>query len=109
MGMDLIPVNPSEEAPRWDAPGKSWHGKLIPGRYNWSGWSWLLQHLERWGVLTDEFQYTNDGDVISEETCIRVADAIEQHVSELDEPDDTKVWLMGHVILWRTCGGYEQR
>lgn len=55
---------------------------------------------------SSEFSGFNDGEVISEETCKTVADAIEQHLSELEEVDQR--WLKPHIALWRTCGGYEQ-
>jgi hypothetical protein len=106
MGMDLVPINPSEDAPRWNEPGKSWHGKVVWGRYNWAGWTVLWELLQEWGVLTEEFDCMNDGKVISEEACIRVADAIEQHLPEL--PPDYQEWLRPHIQLWRTCGGYKQ-
>ena len=99
MGMDLKPIDPSPDAPT-DEYGVTW------GRYNWSGWSWLVDHLNKWGVDTNEFKGMNDGDPISKETCLKVADTIEQHLDEL-EPRDQK-WLKDDIVLWRTCGGYEQ-
>jgi hypothetical protein len=106
MGMDLVPINPSEDAPRWDVPEMSWHGEVISGRYSWAGWSELCGLLKEWGVPTEEFDCMNEGKMISEETCIRVAEAIEQHLPEL--PADYQEWLQPHIELWRTCGGYKQ-
>jgi len=100
MGMDLKPVNPSDEAPRDD------EGNVIWGRYNLSGWSYFRQLLEQWEVNTDELSDMNDGEVISEETCNDIADAIESNLDTM-HPDDRE-WLMPKIALWRTCGGYEQ-
>lgn len=100
MGMDLKPVNPSPGAPHHEDGTVKW------GRYNWSGWRWLTEHLDEWGVDTSEFKGMNDGDPISEATCIKVAEAIEQHINEL-EPCDQR-WLKDDIVLWRTCGGYLQ-
>lgn len=98
--MDLRPVNPSDEAPRDD------EGNVIWGRYNISGWSYFRQLLEQWEVNTDELSGMNDGEVISEETCIDIADAIESNLDTM-HPDDRE-WLEPKIALWRTCGGYEQ-
>lgn len=101
MGMDLKPLNPSKDAPINDYDGKpQW------GRYNTSGWSYLWQKLNSWGVDTSELSGYNDGDEISAETCGKIADAIEANAGTLDEQD--RDWLMSHVPLWRTCGGYAQ-
>jgi hypothetical protein len=100
MGMDLQPLNPSDDAPADE------YGVIIWGRYNWAGWSWLVEHLEKWCVDCSEFSGTNDGEVISDATCKKVADAIEAHLQELDEED--REWLSSHVRMWRTCGGYAQ-
>lgn len=100
MGMDLKPINPSAGAPRHA------DGEIKWGRYNWSGWRWLVDHLNEWGVDTSEFKGMNDGDPISEGTCIKVAEAIEAHLDELELRDQQ--WLKNHPTLWRTCGGYLQ-
>jgi hypothetical protein len=98
--MDLKPHSPSADAPRDE------YGHIRWGRYNWSSWKWLLDHLKIWDVDVHEFSGMNDGDVISEATCLRVADAIEAHLPELDPVE--REWLAPHVALWRTCGGYYQ-
>jgi len=100
MGMDLKPINPTPDAP------KDEDGRLEWGRYNWTGWRWIVDHLQAWGVSTSEFKGCNDGDPISAETCRKVADAIEAHLPELEERD--RKWLAPHVERWRTCGGYQQ-
>ena len=74
--------------------------------YNWSGWSWLVEHLRLWGVDVSEFQFTNDGDPISRNTCLAVAEAIETHLDELD--GDYRKWLESHIDRWRQCRGCEQ-
>ena len=106
MGMDLKPLRPSKAAPRHPADDKYSPNKPVWGQYNWSGWSLLCEHLEKWGVDTSEFRGVNDGDKISAKTCRAVADAIEAHLHELDEPH--RNWLAPHVARWRTCGGYAQ-
>ena len=85
MGMDLIGANLS---------------------YNWSSWVVLISRLDEWGVDTSEFRGTNDGDPISKETCIAVADAIERHLGEVD--DVARGFLEPHIDKWRTCNGCEQ-
>ena len=100
MGMDLKPINPSEFAP------KDENGSPVWGRYNWAGWNILRNKLIEWKVDTSELKSMNDGEVISERTCLAIADAIEKHAHELDK--DQSGWLAGHIIRWRTCGGYEQ-
>jgi hypothetical protein len=101
MGWDLRPINPSPDAPREPETGEP-----VWGQYNISGWEWLNSHLVDWGVDTSEFSGFNGGDVISAETCLKVADAIEQNLVELDE--EHREWIESHIVLWRTCGGYEQ-
>lgn len=106
MGMDLEPVNPSADAPRRAADDKYSPNEPIWGRYNCSGWSWILEHLEKWGVDTSDFAGSNDDALIPESKCREVADAIEAHIAELDDEDQK--WLREHIQLWRTCGGYIQ-
>lgn len=101
MGMDLKPIAPAPDAPRDP------DGSLAWGRYNISGWGWLIERLGEWGVDTSEFVWFNDGAPISAETCRQVGDAIEQHLDELT--DRHRAWITPHVARWRTCGGYEQR
>lgn len=113
MGMDLEPINPATDAPRFTNEVGNYYtdyaplvGKAISGRYNWTGWSYIINLLNKWGINTNEFSGLNDGDVICDETCKKVADAIEKHLSDLDAKD--RKWLEPHIILWRTCGGYRQ-
>lgn len=108
MGMDLKPVRPGKHAPRYPQdyhyPPK--RGKVIWGRYNWSGWSVICDYLVKWGVMTNEFDGLNDGKLISAKTCRKVADAIESHLPEI--PEEHREWLKDDIELWRTCGGYQQ-
>ena len=99
MGMDLKPIEPSDDAP-------SNERGIVYGRYNWKGWDALINYLNKWELDTSEFLSYNDGDVISDETCKEVANAIEANLHTLSQED--KEWLQPHIILWRTCGGYEQ-
>lgn len=100
MGMDLSPI-----APESDYTLDGWIEPCAVS-YNWNGWSWLQEHLDRWGVDLTEFKGFNDGDVISKETCVNVADAIESNLSEIDGKH--KAWLQPHIRCWRECGGFEQ-
>ena len=101
MGMDLEPQAPTNEAPICKySNGVKW------GRYNWAGWRWLLDYLDDKGLDLSEFAGSNDGDLISDETCKKVANLIEEGLPALD--DEYREWLTPHVQLWRTCGGYRQ-
>ena len=109
MGMDLEPINPSDDAPFEITGNPRW------GRYNWCGWNLLIRLLEEKGLDTSEFSGCNDGEVISDETCKKVANILEaltrpetvgETHSELDEPN--RQWLESRIELWRTCGGYRQ-
>ena len=100
MGMDLIPMEPTLEAP------KDGQGNIIDGRYNIFGWGELWNLLIDWKVDTAEFSGYNDGEQICKETCLEVAKAIENNLHTLDKK--TKNWLQPHIALWQTCGGYEQ-
>jgi hypothetical protein len=106
MGMDLIPTNPSKAAPRYPLDAPYFAGRIISGSYNWSGWSWLCDKLQQWGVVLEGFSHYNDGEVIREAKCREVANAIEKHLPELEK--ECQEWLAPHVALWRTCGGYRQ-
>lgn len=108
MGMDLKPMRPTKDAPRhpaddkWDPNGPVW------GRYNWSGWRFLMDKLHEWGMemLGKGFSGMNDGELIRAPYCREVADLIEKNLHTLS-PEDQE-WLKPHIILWRTCGGYRQ-
>lgn len=109
MGMDLKPVEPTDDAPRYPSNDEFDPDGLIWGRYNWGGWSRQMELLEAWGWTAEQMQWfawSNDGAEIPAETCVAVADAIEQHANELKESE--RAWLLTKVKLWRTCGGYRQ-
>lgn len=74
--------------------------------YNWTGWKWLVDMLDRRGVDTSEFRFLNDGDPISAATCKEVAQAIEAELPALDESYQT--WLRSHPQKWRESGGFSQ-
>lgn len=107
MGMDLEPIKPSADAPRYPLDDKYDPNGIIWGGYNWAGWSEIIRLLNEWGVDISEFARMKDGDEISDNTCKAVANAIEQHLPKLSEQD--RNWLQPHIALWRTCGGYRQR
>ncbi len=90
MGMDLTPIK----------------DKTKQLRYNCAGWVQLIKLLNKWGANTSEFSGSEDGSVISEATCIAVANAIESHLPELS--NNHQEWLQPHIDLWRNCGGYKQ-
>ena len=100
MGMDLKPQHPTADAPRDE------HGHPEWGRYNWSGWSFLVDKLAEWGLDVKEFAGTNDGDLISAKTCRKVADLLERHKAKL--PETWQRFIDHDIVLWRTCGGYRQ-
>ena len=77
--------------------------------YNLLGWATLFSYLKEWNVDVSEFSPWNAGDPISAETCLAVADAIQEHIGELSRED--KAWLRGHARRWRElakAGGCEQ-
>ncbi len=102
MGMDLKPIAPKPDAP------KNEQGTPIWGRYNWTGWQYIINLADRHGVDVSKFSGVNDGEEISAETCMAVADAIERAIDDHElSPQDVE-WLTPHILLWRTCGGYCQ-
>ena len=94
VGMDLKPIAPATENAPW-------------GLYNIAGWTWLYKHLVAWNRpdLARQMPSVNDGEEISNATCIAIGDTIEANLSKLNEVD--RVWITPHIELWRTCGGYE--
>ena len=100
MGMDLMALRSGE-----DPVDKSKNWCLS---YNWGGWHYLIEKLGEWGVPTDEFRgFNNDGDVISVETCIAVANALERNLSDIEDPED-RMLLAEHIDAWRYSGGFAQ-
>ena len=93
MGMDLHSVASTIGEPLW-----------IP--YNWNGWRWLIEHLQKWGVDTKQFSFSNDGELISDEVCKAVASALSAHIDELD--DEHRSWIEPHIVAWRSSGGFRQ-
>ena len=105
MAWDLKPIKPSSDAPQFVSDPKDRTG-AVWGRYNLIGWLTLIAFLKKWDVDVREFSSINVGEVISAETCEKVAAAIEKHLPELRHSD--RAWLEPDIILWRTCGGYQQ-
>lgn len=99
MGYDLEAVRPSPKYPKTEKGDPQW------GRYNIAGWRWLYEHLSDWGVNLPDWRWLNDGEVIGQATCLRIANAIEAHLPELD--DESRKWIEPHIILWRECGGFK--
>jgi hypothetical protein len=80
---------------------------LIAGlSYKKKAWRRLIQLLESWEVSTHEFSLCNDGKLISRNTCLAVAWAIEANLEFLDECE--REWLEPHIELWRYSGGLVQ-
>lgn len=99
MGMDLVPISPTSDAPRYplDSRYELLRGKLISPSYSISEWNLLLNRLDSWGVDVAGFSSFNDGDRISAEICRAVADAIEANLHTLpyDGWDDDRVGFTG--------------
>lgn len=74
--------------------------------YNWSGWSFLCEFLQDNGMNMSEFAGGNDGELLSRDTCMEVADCIEKNLHKL-EPTD-QVWLKEHIIRWKWARNYRQ-
>jgi len=104
--MGLEPIAPTAEAPRYPADDKYSPNEVIWGRYNWTGWSLLIDLLNRYGVNTEQFAGCNDGDAITKEKCEEVANVLEANLSSMITED--RNWLEPHIKLWRTCGGHRQ-
>ena len=108
MGMDLYSLGwrrstPPEVIKAAEAdpfnPGPSLH-------YNWTGWSYVTDLFQSWGVPMDEFAGDNSGEKLSRATCQAVAEAFDAHWNELSEFDQG--WLKPHVDKWRWTKHYEQ-
>lgn len=101
MGMDLHPVNPDAKAPRDEA------GNPRALMFNLSGWATLRSWLYAMGVDVSEFaSYNDEGTIISNETCQRVADLMEASLDKVDE--NNRSWLEQQIPFWRHCGGFTQ-
>jgi hypothetical protein len=114
MGMDLIPKNK----------------EVTPIHYNWTWWGILLRFLEENKCPMSEFSGMNDGNLISETTCKRVAEIIRNRFFELPRvyfeyikerqaaghkfgktriaDAEIKESFLAEVPFWEDCGGCEQ-
>lgn len=52
-------------------------------RFNWSGWSVLCDFLEGLNCDLSEFSGSNNGDEVSEDTCLAIADRLDEVKAEL--------------------------
>lgn len=93
MGMDLHSV-------------ASTIGQQFRLHYNWTGWEWLIEHLQKWGLDTEQFSFWNDGELISFEVCNAVASTLSAHIDEIDDED--RPWIESHIVAWRSSGGFRQ-
>jgi hypothetical protein len=94
MGMDLIAVEPYPMI-------------KTQAHYNWTGWNTLRRFLDKHGVDISEFSGSNDGDLISKQTCREVAIVIEDNLAELQEIFGD--YIRDDINFWRHCGGCAQR
>lgn len=101
MRIDLEPINPSKDAPRYPA---GYSNQIKWGGYSVRGWRELIKLLDLWNVNTEEFYKFDNDKIISELTCLKVANAIEYNLPKLSREDQE--WLEPDITLWRTCGGY---
>ena len=74
--------------------------------FNWAAWDRLICLLDKWGVDTQELTRHNDGHVITRNTCLAIAWAIEAHLAELD--GEEQAWLGPQIEQWRACFGCQQ-
>ena len=88
MGMDLYSV---------------YGGKYY--RFNWSGWGRLVNFLESLDCDLSEFSGSNNGDVVSEESCLAIADRLDEVNKELSRlitmpAKDLPLELSGKPIIF---------
>ena len=101
MSWHLKPINPSADAAQNPETKEPQHG-----HYNLIAWLMLIRLLRTWNLDVSEFSDVNEGQIICESTCQKIASAIEEHLPHLDH--NYRNWLEPHIVLWRTSGGYEQ-
>lgn len=106
MGMDLMGKwrkgTPQEVKDREDA----FLGQGAYLHYNWTGWEYIRNLFESWGVNTEEFSNVNDGQKLSLKTCKEVAEALETNWESLSEVD--KKWLEIHKERWKWTMYFKQ-
>lgn len=75
-------------------------------RYNWTGWSFLVDHLDEWGVDISRLAGDNSGNLIPRTTCQAIAEAIKSNIHTL--PQEDQDWLRPHIPMWRWGRNYRQ-
>jgi hypothetical protein len=93
--MDLVPVNPAPEFP-YDAP------RNFSNHY----WAMLVELFYELGGRMEGFSTSNDGEVIPEYVCQRVADKLEANLERFVEED--QLFIRSIIPFWRYCGGCRQ-
>jgi len=96
MGLDLVPWDPNEGAPAPD--GTVWV------HFTNHEWVTFTVTMEQLGVDLYGFPGRESMSVLTEEICIAVADALENHPDALPEADRRR-W-QGSVPFWRNAGGF---
>jgi len=80
--------------------------------YNLGGWQWLRDFAIRNGISINEFADSNDGQDLSEATCLALAVAIENHQEEYNEVFAGAGYgpapAEEHARIWRESSGFEQ-
>lgn len=94
MGMDLKPKRPTSEHP-CDEDGPVW------GRYNVFAWEQLSKFVQFHGLRP--LPMTNDGYLITEKKCKRIAELLRDNREPLAETGDK--WMLDNVDWWESCGG----
>lgn len=108
MGMDLMSGGYRKNTPQMmkDYIEKDKENPSLHLHYNWSGWSFLVEHLNQWGVDTSEFSGINDGELISRDTCEAVAEALKSNLHTLSTEDQE--WIKEDIIRWKWTKNYKQ-
>ena len=81
------------------------------GHFNIWRWRDLIDFLNSFDFDTSELSQFNDGDFISETTCLRIADLLEKNSDTYLGPNRTfhsKKWLSEQIEFFRKCKGCYQ-
>lgn len=96
MGLDLMPWDPLEGAPASD--GTVWIHFTNPE------WVSFIAVMEQLGIDLHGYLGREPMAVLTEEICLAVADALENHPEALPESDRDR-WR-GQIPHWRHAGGF---
>jgi hypothetical protein len=76
--------------------------------YNWTGWSYICNLMDKLGVDTEQFSGSNDGAELNGITCKAVANALDTYVNSKECSDTDKAWLSEHIPIWRWTKLFKQ-